>query len=368
VQFQERAGLWFLTRHGDCSAALRDGRLSAALGQGLRRAGTGLPATMLNADGTEHARLRRPAQPLFGAEAMGRAEPRVARVAARLVDEAAGAGTFDVMADLAAPLSAIVLADLLGVPGADFPTFHRAARAASAHLDPLAGSTGPAGADGPAGGDPAGDDPAAYLAGYLSALVGSRRGRAWPGPGGGGAAASLCRDEVVSLLSLLVIGGYEPTAHMLGNAVLALLSHPGLWRRVAAEPGLVPPAVEELARCDPPVQLAARVAAADVPLGDRVVRAGQGVVVLLGAANHDPDVFTDPDRPALDRHPNPHLAFGAGPHFCLGAPLARVVARAAVAALAARCPRLALAGDGPERCDSLVPRGLRSLPVTARLS
>lgn len=358
IAFDARAGLWFASGHDACSAALRDDRLSAGLGQGLRRRDAALPLSMLSVDGAEHAKIRGCLQHLFTRQSLRRLQPRVQAILDWLLDGLAAHDQFDVVADLARPLSAMVLADLVGVPGRDFGRFHVWAQAASANLDPLM----PVDLCGPA--VAAADE----LAAYLGDLIEQRR--ASPGPGLVGAlvrspqVAKTLRDEdLVALVGLVVIGGYEPLADLIGNGVLCLLSNRDQWERLAAEPNLVPSCVEELLRYDPPIQLVARVATADLTVGDVAVRAGEGIVCLLGAGNRDPARFPKPDRFVPDRRPNPHLSFGGGPHFCLGAPLARLVVNAAVATLGIRLPGLGLVQREPEWRSSLVPRGLRTLPV-----
>jgi cytochrome P450 len=145
--------------------------------------------------------------------------------------------------------------------------------------------------------------------------------------------------------------------------VWALLTHPDQLADLRSDAALVPSAVEELIRYDSPLQLFERTALADTPVGDVVVERGQKVAALLGAANRDPEVFAEPDDFDIRRVPNPHLGFGAGIHFCVGAPLARVELQASLRTLLTRFPRLALRA-APKRRPEFVIRGVRSLPVT----
>ena len=147
--------------------------------------------------------------------------------------------------------------------------------------------------------------------------------------------------------------------------MLALLREPEAWRRLCADPSLLPSAIEELLRFDGPVQATVRVALEDVAIDGHVIPAGALVLVSIGAANHDPAVFANPDELDLARDPNPHLAFGFGTHFCLGAPLARLEAQLAFEALTRRFPKLALADDRPEYRPNPVLRGLVRLEVEA---
>ncbi len=151
--------------------------------------------------------------------------------------------------------------------------------------------------------------------------------------------------------------------NVVGNGVLALLRHPAELARLRSDPGLVPTAVEEMIRYDAPLQLFERTAVRDAEIGGVTVPSGQKIAALLGSANRDPAAFADPDRFDVGRSDNPHIGFGAGIHYCLGAPLARVELQVSLATLLRRFPRLALAGD-PVRRPEFVIRGLRTLPVT----
>ena len=161
---------------------------------------------------------------------------------------------------------------------------------------------------------------------------------------------------------LLQMAGHEASVNVVGNGVLALLRHPDQLARLRADPGLLPAAVEELIRYDSPLQLFERTAKQDASVAGVTVEPGQKVAALLGAANRDPAVFADPDRLDVGRAANPHLGFGAGIHYCLGAPLARVELQVSLATLLDRFARLALAGE-PVRRPEFVLRGLATLPV-----
>jgi cytochrome P450 len=160
---------------------------------------------------------------------------------------------------------------------------------------------------------------------------------------------------------LLQMAGHEASVNVVGNGTYALLTHPAERARLTAD--LVPAAVEELIRYDSPLQLFERTATEPVRIGAVTVEPGQKIAALLGAANRDPAVFADPDRLDLTRSPNPHLGFGAGIHFCLGAPLARVELQASLATLLTDLPKLALAGE-PTRHPTFTHRGFATLPVT----
>jgi cytochrome P450 len=162
---------------------------------------------------------------------------------------------------------------------------------------------------------------------------------------------------------LLLFAGHETTTNLIGNGALALLRDPAAARIWREDPALAVSAVEEILRFDGPTAAMVRIAREDLPIDGRMVRRGDRLFLMINAANRDPRQFTQPERLDLRRADNRHLAFGHGIHFCLGAPLARLEGQIALPALLARFPKLGLRRDGPEWLDSLVFRGMRSLPV-----
>jgi len=350
VHYNEQAGIWFLTRHADCAFALRDDRFSAAQGQQARLRDDALPVSMLNSDPPAHSQLRAPVNHTFSARVVEDLRRLLEREAVRLVS--GRTGQVDLIAEFAAPLATATLAAVLGVPPADLPAFQDWAGTASVNLDPFATPAKTARAH----------RATEELAGYLGGLVDR-----WS-PGGVADVvtpqleAGLSRSQIVNTLALLVIGGLEPLQHVIGNGVHTLLRTRGAWADLRSKP--LRRAVDELLRFESPIQLTARVTTAEVEIGGVTIGEQQTVVLLLGAANHDPGVFPDPERLDLDRTPNPHLGFGGGIHFCLGAGLATVVAEAALATLLDRWPEPELSGPPPRWRNAIVPRGLGSLHVT----
>jgi cytochrome P450 len=172
----------------------------------------------------------------------------------------------------------------------------------------------------------------------------------------------LSERELLVMLNLLLVAGHETTVNLIGNGMLALLRHQDEMSVLRRNPELINSAVEELLRFDSPVQLTGRIAAEPCELGGHEIREGQLVLTLLGAANRDPDQFPDPDRLHLTRDPNQHFSFGRGIHFCLGAPLARLEGRVAIASLVGRFAGLELAGE-PVRSETVTLRGLTRLPL-----
>jgi cytochrome P450/predicted NAD/FAD-dependent oxidoreductase len=367
VNFADAAGMWFLVRHEDCARVLTDARFSAELGHEGRDPLRNVARSMLTTDDPDHARMRAPLARIFGGRAVERLRPAARAASEALLDRAAGGGDLDAIADFAEPLALGLLGDLLGVPADDRDAFRTLADAASAVLDPLA----------PPDVQEAGERATEELERYLSSLA--ARSRRAPRDDTVGTLVRACDEEgslswpeVLMACDLLVVGGYQPTAHLIGNALLALMQHPAELQRLAR--GDVPPAtaIDELLRFDSPIQFASRIAREDMVVGGRTIRAGDRVLCLLGAANRDPAVFEDPARLDLGRHPNRHLGFGTGIHHCLGAALARVAAGEAVAAFARRFPDAELV-EPPTWRPSVIPRGLdrirtRTPPRSASLN
>ncbi|MGZ5291706.1 MAG: cytochrome P450 [Actinomycetota bacterium] len=354
VLLNEATGLRFVSRHADVDAVLRDrrfGRVFAPL-PGAEMAPFNLlnEHSLFDKEPPEHTRLRGLVSSVFTPRRVEALRPAVRAMAEELVH----GGLHDLVADLAEPVPVAVIAELLGVPAADRPQLRPWSRAIVAmfELEPE---------------DRAAVDAvqaATAFRAYLLELFAARR----RGPGADLLSAlvgvGLSDDELVATCVLLLNAGHEATVHALGNGVLALLEHRSEWERLVADPSLVPAAVEELLRYDTPLQLFRRTALAEAAVGGEPVAEGERVALLLGSANRDAGAFEDPDRLDVGRSPNPHLGFGAGIHFCLGAPLARVEVQEELRALVRRAPGLELAGE-PVRRPGLVIRGLETLPVSA---
>jgi cytochrome P450 len=174
---------------------------------------------------------------------------------------------------------------------------------------------------------------------------------------------ALTDAELLATSNLLLVAGHETTTNLIGNGTLALLRNPTEARAWRENPGITAEAVEELLRYDGPTAAMVRIAREDVSIADRTIRRGERIFLMINAANRDPAQFADPDRLDLRRVDNRHIAFGQGIHFCLGAPLARLEGQVALSALLARCPTLSLRDHAPKWLDSLVFRGMQSLPV-----
>jgi cytochrome P450 len=353
---------WLVTRYDDVRQALADPRLSldkrnAAPG-GYR--GMALPpaldANLLNMDPPDHTRIRRLVSQAFTPRRVAQLREPIRKTADQLLDAIAPYGRADLIASYAAPLPINVICDLLGVAPEDRRDFR-------AWTDALV-------APDPAEPSRAKEAVGAMLAFFTELIA---RKRAEPADDLLSALIAvrdeedrLSEDELMSLAFLILFAGYENTVHLIGNATLALLSHPGQLAALRADPGRLGGAVEELARYDGPVPLAIRrFPTEDITVGGVTIPAGETVLLSLAAAHRDPHRFTDPDRLDIGRDSTGHLALGHGIHYCLGAPLARMETEIALAALLERFPRLEL--DVPygelRWRPSMRARGLLTLPV-----
>jgi unspecific monooxygenase len=324
--------------------------------------------SLLEREGEPHDRLRTVVASAFNRGHTARLEPVVRALADRLVAELAVqarlTGSADLMSAVASVLPVEVIAELLGLPEELRPRLRGWSTAIVAMYEPATTEARRARAE----------QASAELVEALRELTAYRR--AHPGDDlvsdlvaadlhleRSGRDARLSTDELVGTAALLLMAGHEATVNVIGNGVLALLTHPDQWRRLVADPQLDETAVEELIRFDPPLQLFERTALRDTTVAGHRVPAGTKVAALLGAAAHDPQVFAHPTELDVGRRPNPHLGFGLGVHYCLGAPLARVEVVAVLDTLRRRMPELTLAGP-PRRRPDFVMRGLRELRVT----
>jgi cytochrome P450 len=369
--YRSSRGIWYLTRYADVDAALRDVRLSKDRERMRRwyaqRNGTDavgrlqerLGRSMLHADPPDHTRLRKPVSKAFTARQVNGLRPRIEKIADELLGVALAVGpTMDVITALAYPLSITVICELLGVPLSDrarirawsrqlvnqsevvhtVETIQRIERAVEEFVDYLTNLARKRRAE------PADD--------LMSALVAVQD-----------CGDRFTDDELISTCFLLLVAGHETTINLVGNSMLALLRHPGQLRRLRQDPALIRSAIEELLRYDGTVQITTRIVKGEVEIDGQTLSDGEAVFPVLGAANRDPDQFADPDRLDLGRIDNRHLSLSNGPHFCLGAPLARLEGEIAIGTLVRRLPRLRLDTDTLEWRPSPGLRGLEALPV-----
>jgi cytochrome P450 len=322
---------------------------------------------LLNIDPPDHTRLRRLVSKAFTPRRVAEFEPRVQQLTDRLIDSFAGRGSADLIHEFAFPLPIYAICDLLGVPAEDQDDFRDWAGMMIRH-----------------GGGPRGGVARAVkrMRGYLAELIHRKRAALAerPEPGedliSGLIRASdhgehLTENEAAAMAFILLFAGFETTVNLIGNGTYALLRNPGERARLQGalhrgDTALLGTAVEELLRYDGPVELATwRFATTELAIGGTVIPAGDPVLVVLAAADRDPARFAGPDVLDLARRDNPHLGFGHGIHYCLGAPLARLEGRSALATLLGRLPDLELAAapDDLRWRGGLIMRGLRELPV-----
>ncbi|MEW2248612.1 cytochrome P450 [Streptomyces sp. NPDC006975] len=357
VFWHEGMGSWVLTRYADCVRVLRDHALFA---RDPRRTGGTVPEPSLSVqtlDPPQQSRVRSLFMTALRAQDLAAIEERARRLVVRQLDVLAGAEQFDVVAELAVPLSVAVVADLLGVEPPPYAEFAAVSDAIMRSMD--------------GGLDPSLVEPGRIARQRLSELVdgwfaaSSRPGllervrQAAPG------ADPMARLYVKNTARVMFQGGYSTMAAAVGNAVAVLLAHPEALERMR-DPALLATGVDELVRFDGPVQGTTRVAVRACRIGRADIAPGQKVVPLFAAANRDPDAFPGADRLVLDRTPNPHLAYGWGPHACIGTTVAQAGLRALVAALAEHPARLVAAGDGVRRRTATM-RAYQALPTLLRL-
>ena len=364
---------WVVTRHADVKFVLKDRRFGvdpiperiAERHRFLKSRGGDLEALVTASqrfffflDPPTHTRLRGLVHSVFSTSAVRRMLPILDSYVDRLLDDLTGRDSFDLIEDYAGPLPVFVIASMLGVPDFDLRTLKAWSLELSRILDPLVSLEEYQAMD---------DIVQGFEACFREAFAVRRR---QPADdiisvllSGAQGHDDLQERDLAAICTLLFTTGEETTVNLIGNGMLTLHRHPESWARLRAEPDLIGTAVEELLRFESPVQLTTRVAHEDLELGGRQIRAGDKMVVGIGAANRDPEAFDEADELRLDRQPNPHLAFGDGIHFCLGATLARAQGRVAIPRLIKRFPNLQIDVDELHWRRNIVVRGLQHLRV-----
>lgn len=371
VLYDEATDHWLVPHHDDVNALLRDRRFGRTYLHVSTHEEMGHPAPpavldpfwhlinhgILDMEPPDHTRVRRLVAKAFTPRMVESMRAPVQRLTDELVDAVAGTGEFDLLPAIAEPLPVAVIAELLGVPPAD----RHLLRPWSADICRMYEL------------HPTHDDmriasrASVEFSDYLREL--SRQRRAHPT----GDLISemalvvdegerLTEDELIGTCVLLLNAGHEATVNVTGNGWWSLFRHPDALERLRADHGLVPSAVEELLRFDTPLQLFERWVLEDAEIHGVSVPRGAELGLVFGSANRDPSVFDAPDELRLDREPNPHVTFGAGIHFCLGAPLARVELQTSFETVLRRMPRLELVEE-PRWKPGYIIRGLESLRV-----
>jgi cytochrome P450 len=366
VFFDEPTGQWVVTRHADVSALLRDRRLGRTYLHVASHEDFGRPpepeflapfwnlirAGMLDVEPPDHTRLRRLVSKAFTPRMVEGLRGRVRELAEELARALAEKGGGDLLAEMAEPLPVTVIAEMLGIPENDRPLLRPwSARICGMYeLDPSEEVQRIA------------VRASVEFSEYLRDLARTRR---TPGEDLISALAAvdgLSEDELVGTCVLLLNAGHEATVNATGNAWWALFRNPDQLARLRADHGLIPSAVEELLRYDTPAPMFERWVLEDVEVAGVRVPRGAEVALQFASANRDPEVFADPGALDLGRNPNPHIGFGAGIHFCLGAPLARIELTESMGALLRAAPDLRPAAE-PAWKPGFILRGLESLPV-----
>lgn len=369
VHFSSTLQAWVFTAYADCERVLRDassfsnsplnasGQIAQVIQAQRRTMPLGLVPTVLNSDAPVHTRLRGIVSRAFTPRMVEGLHAHMEEIATSLLAAVPDGEPFDLVETLTQPLPVIVIAELLGVPPEDRALFRRwsNAVATTTNLFPTP--------DVMAAARVASTELVAYLTRFIeerqrapredliTALVQAES-----------EGSRLTRAELLAFCILLLIAGHETTTHLIGNGLQALLDAPDQLDALRAAPALVPAALEEMLRYDGPVQALVRVAMQETAFGDVRVERGAVLLLLIAAANRDPARFPDPDDFDIHRDAGGHLAFGLGPHYCLGAPLARLEATVAFEALFKRFPKLA-AAEPPERGGTFALRGLRRMAL-----
>ncbi|WP_028477406.1 cytochrome P450 [Nocardia sp. CNY236] len=362
VYYSPALEFWALSRHADVVGAFRDSnRLSNANGVSLDPVAWGPHAhhamSFLAMDDPQHMRLRRLVFKAFTPARVGTMENWIRELTLSYLEPLLAGGVFDWVENVAAKLPMDVISELVGVPQADRAQVRRLADLV-VHRE-----------DGVLDVPPAAVEATAQLFDYYTELVADRKrtrredmtSALLDADTGGD---RLTDAEIVGFLFLMVVAGNETTAKLLGNALYWSASNPGEYAKVRADPGLVPAWVEETLRYDTSTQILARTATTDLAYHDATIPAGSKVLLLVGSANRDPQVFDDADSYRIDRSATTGLAsFGAGVHYCLGAHLARMEARVALTEFVARVHAYDLVPEGIRRVHSTNVRGFAHLPV-----
>lgn len=366
--YDDTWGLTFFSRHRDVTAILRDRRFGRDIRHVLpldqvdrRTYPEHLPnwyrmvrGSFIDLEPPEHTRIRSAFNRSFTKSRAEIKRESIAALADDLLDRVADRTRFDAVADFAAPIPVAVIAELMGIPvdrREDLLSWsHAIVKVFDLNVTPDE--------------EQHAEHAVVEFGAYLRELITLRR--ADPGTdliSELTTNAGLPEDDLVATCILILNAGHEATVHAIGNGILALSRHPEVFARLRSDPGLLPTAVDELLRWDPPLQMFERWVLEDLEYQGVPLKAGDKVGLLFGAANRDPSAFPDPDRLDPGRADNPHVSFGLGTHFCMGAPLARVELEEAFGALARWITSISPPVAEPPRTPSLVFRGVDRLPI-----
>jgi cytochrome P450 len=364
-------GGWILTRHDDVQASFQDRRLSADRmspfmaslkkeeARELQPSYQIFSKWMVFTDPPQHTRLRMLVNKAFTLRRVESLRPRIQAIVDELLDRVIPAGRMELIHDFAYLLPVTVIAELLGVPARDHENIKKWSDEITLFIF---------GAIGVPDRRQRAQLAMLELASYLKAVIAERRQQPQDDLISALIAAqeqddALTDDEIVSTCALVLFGGHETTTNLISSSVHALLKNPEQKQKLAENPSLISTAVEEFLRYDGPSKSMVRLALEDFELRGKQIKKGQRLLLIQSAANHDPERFANPDSLDITRQPNPHVAFGYGIHFCLGAPLARVETAITINTILQRLPKLRLAADTLEWHPTIVSRALKALPV-----
>jgi cytochrome P450 family 142 subfamily A polypeptide 1 len=363
IYWDNTSRLWVLSRHEDVVAVSKTPEVFSAA-QGVL-ADSDAMVSIVCMDDPRHQRLRKLVNRGFTPRMVGLLESKVRALTTKILDGIAAKGGCDLVRDVAVPLPLYIIAEMLGVRRDDFDRFHD-------WSDRLIGTAGNY-----EDAEKVADATNAYIeyGTYLKDVFEDRRRCPMEDLTSILVAAqqdgmlaedeeAMENDEIVMFMTLLLVAGNETTRNAISGGMLALMEHPAERERLRREPALIDRAVEEILRFVSPIICFRRTATQAATIRGQAIAPGDRVLMLYQSANRDPDVFPDPDRFDVGRDPNPHVAFGMGTHFCLGANLARLELRIMIDELVRRFPDMQVApGQAPERMASTLVRGIQSLPV-----
>ena len=347
VLYDPRSNSWHVFRYDDVVRVLSDARTFSSHFRGRLQTDV-FKDTVLDLDPPRHHQMRSLVDQAFTHRAVDAMAPMIRALAHTLLDRVLPHGRMEVMADLAYPLPVMVIADMLGIPqdahgqfkewsdalATAGPTLDSAVREMSEYFDSLTKRQSNTVND-------------SLIGRLLAARIGDER---------------LTSREIVDFCGLLLVAGHETTTHLITNTLIALTDHPDAWERLRTNPALVPSTVEEVLRYRSPVSNMARETTTDVAIAGQTIPAGALVAGWIGSANRDETKFTEPDRFDIERSPNPHIAFGRGSHYCLGASLARLEMATVLTALVERVRSFTRVPEIPlEPLPSPVIYGVREL-------
>ena len=369
VHHSDALGLWLVSTYEGVSAMLRDPRfgknysrqMDTLIGEDWRRHSsvTRFQNSMVSIDGPDHTRLRKRVVKSFMRGNVDKLRPLIERMVGEFLDPYEEAGGGDLLQALAFPLPVTVIGEMLGVPEADREQFRQLVADLVAFIEVNPDDEQMAGANA------ASDQINAYFEGLIAEKrrdpkddLLSRLSAPGEDP--------LSMEELTSMATLLFAAGFETTTNLVGNGMWGLLQHRDALAGLREDPGQYDQLADEILRYDGTAQMLSRYTSADVDMGDVTIPAGECVMALLGAGNHDPAEFADPDAIVLDRGRFRPLSFGGGTHFCLGAQLARAEIEITLRGIVERFGSIELAGDPPTFKDRLTLRGLQSLDLEVR--